>query len=101
MKGNGAPTTQNLLTFSIQIFLSKEGYDFDLLLHVARIHIPVLNYNKIITTGIQILSYIHAYTKSKEKNKILHLDIAATGDLGKQSLLEHSEILFLFFLSID
>lgn len=77
----------------------KKGYDFDLIqlhLHVARIHIPALNYNKIITTGIQILSYIHAYTKSK-KEKTLHLDIAATGELEKQSLLEHSEIFIFIF----
>lgn len=90
----------------------QRGYDPDPIqlhfLHVARIHISVLNYNKIITNGIQRLSYIHAYTKT------LHFEIAATGELGKQSLLRHSEtptdlswlwhfrfFLLLFFLPSD
>lgn len=58
---------------------------------------------------MEILSYIHAYTKYA-----LPFNIAATGELGKQRLLEQSEtfilflskffldfILFLFFLLVD
>lgn len=65
---------------------------------------PVLNYSKKITNGIEIFSYIHAYTKYT-----LPLNIAATGELGKQRLLEQSErlnsfwifVFFFFFLPVN
>lgn len=77
------------------LYKYNQGYDSDPIqihfLCVARVHKPALNYNGIITNCVQRLSYIHAYTKIKQKT--LHFDIAATGDLGKRSLLGHSETL--------
>lgn len=61
-------------------------------------HIPVLNYSlkKCIINRMEILSYIHAYTKYA-----LPFNIAATGELGKQRLLEQSETLEIHSISVQ
>lgn len=61
-------------------------------------HIPVLNYSlkKFIINRMEILSYIHAYTKYA-----LPFNIAATGELGKQRLLEQSETLEIHSISVQ
>lgn len=45
---------------------------------------------------MEILSYIHAYTKYA-----LPFNIAATGELGKQRLLEQSETLEIHSISVQ
>lgn len=45
---------------------------------------------------MEILSYIHAYTKYT-----LPFNIAATGELGKQRLLEQSETLEIHSISVQ
>lgn len=60
MKGNSAPTTQQYSIFYTNIITKDESDPIQIhFLHVARVHTPVLIYNKIITNGVQKITFMH------------------------------------------